>query len=106
MKKIFIIFISFILLLAACSKNTTTVPLTQLPEDYSLDDAKSDDCVVFEDSDITYGQKRWDTFIKETENGNEATVRLAFYYTLGDPSRYSKEHYEEITCSSCDGFKL
>lgn len=28
-------------------------------------------------------------------NGKSASVRLAFYYTLDDPSKYSAEYYEE-----------
>lgn len=70
--------------------------MTQLPDSYTLEDAKSDYCVVFENGDITYGQNVWDDFITETDNGKSATVRLGFYYTLGNPSQYSEEHYEEI----------
>lgn len=73
-----------------------TLSLIQLPENYNLDDAKSENCVVFEDGDITYGQSSWDDFITATDNGKPSTVTLAFYYTLGEPSRYSEEYYEEI----------
>jgi hypothetical protein len=71
-------------------------PYDQLPKDYTLEDAKEDGCVVYEDLDITSGQAVWDKFIKDTENGKNSVVRIAFYYTLGDPSHYSKEYYEEI----------
>lgn len=70
--------------------------MNQLSGNYYLDDAKSDNCVVFEDGDISYGQSVWDSFIEKTENGQPETVRLGFYYTLGDPSHYSEEYYEEI----------
>lgn len=96
MKKSLIIFSIFILLLTACSQDITRVSLNDLSDNYSLDDAKSDNCVTFEDGDITYGQSVWDTFTKKTLNSKPATVRLGFYYTLGDPSRYSKELYEKI----------
>lgn len=96
MKKSLTIFLTLILLLTACSQNVTRAPLNQLSGNYSLDDAKSDNCVVFEDGDITYGQSAWDSFIENTENGQPETARLGFYYTLGDPSHYSEEYYEEI----------
>lgn len=92
-----ILILTIILLLTACSKNDQVkVSLKQLPDDYSLEDAKSDNCVVFENIDITSGQSTWDDFIKNTKKGKPSTVRLAYYYTLDDPSRYAKELYEEI----------
>lgn len=96
MRKSVIIILALIFLLTACSKNEASASLIQLPDNYNLDDAKSDNCVVFEDSDITYGQSAWDNFITAINNGKSSTVRLAFYYTLGNPSQYSKEYYEEI----------
>lgn len=96
MRKSVIILLVLIFLLTACSKNVANDSLIQLPDSYNLDDAKSGNCVVFENGDITYGQSVWDDFITGTDNGKSSTVRLAFYYTLGDPSQYSEEHYEEI----------
>ncbi|MBE5968202.1 MAG: hypothetical protein E7255_14770 [Lachnospiraceae bacterium] len=96
MKKLAAILLSLIFLLIACTKSSTKVSLDQLPGDYNLGDAKADNCVVFENNDITYGQPVWDDFISATENGKSTTVRLAYYYTLDDPSHYSKEYYEEI----------
>lgn len=96
MKKQFIILLAFLLLLPACSKKDTRISLTQLSDDYSLEDAKADNCVVFEDSDITSGQPVWDDFITATKKDKTATVRLAYYYSLGDSSHYSKELYEEL----------
>ncbi|ABX43541.1 hypothetical protein [Lachnoclostridium phytofermentans] len=96
MKKSSIIFLIFIFLLTACSQNVTRVSLNNLSDNYGLDDAKSDNCVIFEDGAITSGQSVWDSFIKKTINSKPATVRLGFYYTLGDPSQYSEEYYEKI----------
>ncbi|MDO0826045.1 hypothetical protein [Desulfosporosinus nitroreducens] len=96
MRKSVIVLLVLIFLLTACSKNAANVSLIQLPDNYNLDDAKSDNCVVFEDGDITYGQSAWDDFITATDNGKSSIVRLAFYYTLGEPSQYSEEYYEEI----------
>jgi len=98
MKK-FLIIISCLFLLASCSKNASTTidytPYAEIPKDYSLEKAKADGLVVFENSDITSGQTVWDEFWKNTQDGTPCMVRLAYYYTLGDPSQYAPEYYEE-----------
>ena len=66
-----------------------------VPGGYTLDDAKRDHCVVFEDSRVTSGQSEWDNFVSRTEEKKPCYVRLAFYYTLDDQN-ISPEHYEEI----------
>lgn len=96
MKKTIVMLLSLIFLLTACTKNSAKSPLSELPENYDLNDAKKDNCVIFENSDITYGQAVWDDFISATKNDLSATVRLAFYYTLDDPAHYSNEYYEKI----------
>lgn len=78
------------------SPNANYVPLEQLPEDYSLENAKADKCVVYENGDITHGQSIWNGFTTQARKGNAVTVRLAYYYTLDDSSHYSKEYYESI----------
>ncbi len=52
--------------------------------------------VVFEDGDIVSGQRIWDAFVLEVYDGKSAAVTLEYKYTLGDPSRYDPEYYEEI----------
>ncbi len=78
---------------SAAEQLVEMTPLEQLPDGYTLNDAKADGCVVHENGDITSGQSAWDAFVKATEAGKPAAVRLAFYYTLGDPSSYSPEYY-------------
>ncbi|QOX62676.1 hypothetical protein FRZ06_04595 [Anoxybacterium hadale] len=80
---------------SGCAKGNQ-IELRKLPKDYSLEDAKKDGCVVFEDLDITSGQSTWDDFIATTEKKEPASVRIAYYYTLGDKSKYASEYYEEI----------
>lgn len=88
--------------LAACSANPASVrsqnlvSLDQLQNNYDLEQAKKDGCVVFENGDITSGQSTWDFYIKEIGENKSASVRLVYYYTLGDSSRYAPELYEEI----------
>jgi len=96
MKRITAFLILIICILTACENTSGILPYDQLSKDYTLEDAKDDGCVVYEDLDITSGKAVWDKFIEDTENGKNSTVRIAFYYTLGDPSHYSKEYYEEI----------
>ncbi|MFA7674376.1 MAG: hypothetical protein WCY62_11050 [Clostridia bacterium] len=97
MKKFIFLVFAIILLLTSCTeKDICYIPYDQIPEDYSLLQAKDDDCVVFEDSDITSGQSVWDDFLYKTASKKSCEVRLAFYYTLGDASHYAAELYEEI----------
>ena len=72
------------------------IPYGKIPESYTVDDAIVDNCVVFEDLDIVAGQSVWDEFLEKTQAGKKSMVRLAFNYTLGDPSRYAPELFLEI----------
>jgi hypothetical protein len=88
-----------IAMLGGCGKNTgrqTAVPLESLPDTYSLQNAESDNCVVYENISITHGQDVWDAFVKASHAGKAGTVRLAFYYTLLDKSHYSAKLYSDI----------
>ncbi len=58
--------------------------LSDLPEDYSLEQAKKDNCVVYENLSITSGQKVWDQFCEVVDSGGTGTVRLGFYYEKED----------------------
>ncbi len=69
-------------------------PLELIPEDYSLEQAKADGCVVYEDLDITSGQEEWDKFISEVDQKKQSEIRLAFYYTL-DKDSCDSEYYEQ-----------
>lgn len=67
--------------------------LKTLPEDYSLEDARIDGCVCFDNGNITEGQKIWDEFVNATNTQEDAIVRLAFYYSL-DEEQCDPEYYE------------
>ena len=69
--------------------------LMRLPEDYTLEDARIDGCVCFDNGDITEGQNIWDDFVDATNTQEEATVRLAFYYSL-DEEQCDPEYYESV----------
>ena len=97
MKKLFVC-LMLIIILTGCSDSDVFehLPYKEIPRDYSLEDAKRDKLVVYENGDITAGQSIWDEFIEKTEDKEPCAVRLGFYYTLDDPSFYSPEYYEEI----------
>ena len=96
-KYIFLILILFAL--TSCNNIIPVadyMPYADIPDNYSLDDAKNDNCVVYENGSITSGQSFWDSFVGQTEKNTPSFVRLAFYYTIGDPDRYDPAYYEEI----------
>ena len=70
--------------------------LELLPEDYSLEQAKADGCVVLEDGQITSGKERFLRFAENCSDRRNDSVRIAMHYTLGDPSRYDPDYYEEV----------
>ena len=69
--------------------------LKNISEDYTLEDARIDGCVCFDNGDITEGQKIWDDFVDATNTQEEVTVRLAFYYSL-DEEQCDPEYYESV----------
>lgn len=96
-KKFFIPVLLCLFLLNACGKNLNYIvsymPYEEIPEDYSLANAKADGLVVYENSDITFGQFFWDEFIENTAKGIPCAVRLAFYYNI-DSEKLNPELYE------------
>jgi len=96
MKKLLII-VTCLLLLSSCGTSIERVPYDEIPQGSSLEDAKNDGLVVYEDYDITAGQAVWDEFVAEAESGNPCEIRLMFYYTLeGQGITPKHEQYEEI----------
>ena len=67
--------------------------LKNISQDYTLEDARIDGCVCFDNGDITEGQKIWDEFVNATEKQEDTIVRLAFYYSL-DEEQCDPEYYE------------
>lgn len=103
MKKYAALILSLVCItLAGCNGSTDAgkteeVSLEELPDDYTIEQAKEDGCVIYEDGDITCGQEIWDAFAETASAKNKASsVRLGFYYTLDDPSRYDPDYYESI----------
>ncbi len=95
MKKIIIALLFSSLLLTSCSEVKLEPSLRELPENYTLAEAKTDGCVVYEELDITAGQEQWDAFLSSVEDKKSCTVRLYFYDTL-NPEHYTEDHYQEL----------
>ena len=55
------------------------LPLDELPNNYSLAQAKKDGCAVFEDGRMVSGQGMWDSFVEASSHGKAAEVRLCRY---------------------------
>lgn len=92
----FILSVLLIFTITACKQSDNPIPLEELPDNYSLEQAKKDGCVTHENGDITQGKEIFEAFLNTTESGKTDEVRLAFYYTLDDPSRYDPEYYESV----------
>ena len=97
-KSFFVMFLALlsVFALTGCEKSADVMSLEEISENYSLEQAKADGCVVHENSDVTSGKDVFEAFYTKTEAGKKADVWLAFYYTLGDPSGYDPDYYESI----------
>ena len=88
-----------LILLSSCGGTPEPVPLEELPEDYSLEQAKADGCLVTEDGSITSGRESWEDFLEAVDAGKSASVRLCSSFTLdslGVSSWYDPDYYASI----------
>lgn len=92
----FILSVLLIFTITACKQSDNPIPLEELPDNYSVEQAKKDGCVTHENGDITQGKEIFEAFLNTTESGKTDEVRLAFYYTIDDSSRYDPEYYESV----------
>ncbi|SFR59665.1 hypothetical protein [Anaeromicropila populeti] len=98
MKKRFIILsICTMIILVSCfhtSNKKVSLPdyvdLDTLPENYSISNAKDDNCVVFEDQFLVSGESQWNTFLNLRDNEQAATIRIANCY-LNDDKVYLQD---------------
>ena len=67
-----------------------------MPAEEILAEVKEQNYVVFEDLRLTHGGAAWKEFYEKVLKRENAQIKLAEYYTLGDISRYSEEYYNQI----------
>lgn len=79
-----------------CGNEAEALKESKLSAGEALLLAKKDGAVVFEDGDVTAGQSVWERFVSDVDAGKCASVKLTYYYTLGDASHYDPEYYESI----------
>lgn len=75
---------------------TETVPRKDLPENYSMEEAVIDKCVVLVDGDVRYNSDVWEAFAVKCSREEPATVRVMTYYNLPSPEHYDPAYYETI----------
>nr|WP_325229261.1 hypothetical protein [uncultured Oscillibacter sp.] len=99
MKKGMLAALLCLILLSGCGGKPEPIPLEELPQDYSLEQAKADGCLVTEDGTITSGRESWEDFLEAVAAGKAASVRLCGYFTLdslGVSSWYDPEYTASI----------
>lgn len=99
MKRMFILFVLLLLILSiiGCQKKKTVVNDPSKITYETLGDAIKDNCVVFEDSKLTFGEDLWKTFIQKTNENEVAEVRIVRYYSLeAQEDHVSDELYKEM----------
>ena len=91
MKKMMLIISVLLLFMNACSEidsSTDSLPeytnLEKLDANYKLEDAITDNCVVFNDSALVFGQDIWNVFLATIEESKSCSVRIARYYSVED----------------------
>lgn len=65
--------------------------LRELRENYTVEQAAADGCVVLDGSDLLSGEKYWIDFVNYTKSGKPAMVRIYQSYSDHDGSYYVKE---------------
>lgn len=93
MKKM-ILLLGFVFCIA-CSNSSGIADLKELADNYTLEQAKNDQCLVMENGDVTYGEEIFSEFLSATINKEDTAIRIVNYYTLGDKSQYSEEAYQQ-----------
>lgn len=96
MEKTLILALLALSLTAGGQEVEVPLPLEAIPDDYSLEEAKLDGCVVHENGDISHGAASFQKFAQQAARGEACAVRLVDYYTLDDPFQYSEEPLAEI----------
>lgn len=85
----------FIILLAGCDTSSYRTPLDEIPDNYSIEDAKLEICLIVEDYDITYGDELLDDFLKNVEDGQTSALRIVTRYPDEEKLHVSELLYDK-----------
>jgi len=68
LKKSLILILALFFMLPSCTSVDLGdyMPYEDIPDDYGLEDAKNDGCLVFENSSVTSGQTAWESFLRQS----------------------------------------
>lgn len=85
--KIVSVFVVMIMI-TSCKKglliDKNSIDLIDMQKDYTLQKAKTDGCIVFEDSSLTDGKEMWEAFLIKVDNEEAANVLVVYYYSSKD----------------------
>lgn len=70
----------FIIMLAGCDTTAIRTPLDEIPDNYSIEDAKMEICLIIEDYDITYGEELLTDFMNNVRKNETASIRIVTSY--------------------------
>lgn len=84
------------LAMTGCSQSSGVIPLEEIPDTYSLEQAKEDGCVTHENGDVTQGKEEFEEFFDNTLAGKTDEIRLAFYDTLKESNHRGLKDYESV----------
>ena len=70
----------FIIMLAGCDTTAISTPLDEIPDNYSIEDAKMEICLIIEDYDITYGEELLTDFMNNVRKNETASIRIVTSY--------------------------
>lgn len=81
-KSYFFIFVLMLSTLSGCMDTSAQrYPINQIPDNYSLEDAEREICLIIEDYDVIYGDVLWNDFLKGVENKNTSSIRIVIHNT-------------------------
>jgi hypothetical protein len=76
-------------------KNGTYSGFSDLPLNYSIEDAKEDGCFVVQNLRVVANKDVWDTFVKTSLHKENTQIRMALFYTESADSPYFLDLYYE-----------
>lgn len=74
-------------------ENDQYIGFKNISENYTMDDAKQDNCVVLTFNEFIENEKVWESFVKSSSKNINVAVRLAIYYS---DDNQQKPYFKDI----------